>query len=255
MRNDEVRNDGTDRLVPLSNLKDFKVAKDNPDVRGWRIVGADGESLGMVKDLIVDPQEMKARYLSVVADRKFFNTDDDPYMLVPIGAAALDKKGRKIFVSHIDSKTIGNYPVYPGGPIPEDYEYSVREAFNHSHNQNLMGNPTSNPSENQKVNVPPPTTPRRISNDFYENDHYNENQFYGSNRTVEQPDTTTTYVAHDTTTAPTTQRPLTDTSNHDSTPKNVEDSIATIERLEQLRAKGSLTDEEFNTLKKRALDI
>lgn len=242
----EERND---RLAALGNLRDYKVAKDNPDVIGWRVVGADGESLGVVKDLIVDIHAMKARYLSVVADRSFFNTEKDQYILVPIGAAALDKKGKNIFVSSIDSRSIGHYPVYPGGPIPEDYEYAIRDHFHRSQRETIADSDDNYKRDFDSALHNEDAERRHISNDFYNDDAYNEERFYTSDREVQRrtvrDHTKPDYSAytHD------------DLRSEDRKPKTVEDSISTIERLEDLRDRGSITEEEFILLKKRALDL
>jgi len=242
MKNDELRNE---RLVALSAMKDYKIAKDNPDVLGWRVVGSDGESLGLVRDLIVDPQAMKARYLSVMADRKYFNADRDQYMLVPIGAAALDRSGKKVFLSSVDSTNVSKYPVYDGGPIPEDYEYAVRDTYQQAHRDILPDDTTRSRSEFDEA-LKRDQTERHISSDFYNNDTYNEEQFYTSNREVYRDRTYPTYA---------TTEPTADLHNEAAAPKTVEDAIATIERLEQLRERGSITEEEFVTLKKRALNL
>ena len=243
MKNDEIRNE---RLVPFSGLKDYKIAKDNPDVLGWRVVGADGESLGMVKDLIVDMKAMKVRYLSVVADRRFFSTDRDQYILVPIGAAALDKKGKKIFVSSIDSKSVSRYPVYDGGLIPDDYEYAVRDTIERSHRD--MTTDTSD--EFDEALHRNRTEARHVPDDFYEADVYNQDRFYTSDQEVYRDRTYTTHH-----TDPDKDDSVADLHREDHRPKSVEDSIATIERLENLRERGSITEEEFIILKKRALDL
>ena len=243
MKDNEFRNE---RLVALSAMTDYKIAKDNPDVLGWRVVGADGESLGIVRDLIVDPKVMKARYLSVVADRKFFNTDNDKYMLVPIGVAALDRSNKRVFVSSIDSNSIGKYPVYQGGPIPEDYEYAVRDNFHRSQHDVIPDTTTErhNTEFDEALRNDQSTTTRHISDDFYNDETFNEDRFYTSDQEVHRDRTYPTYSHSDA-----------DTRNEDMKPKTVEDSIATIERLEQMRERGSLTEEEFILLKKRALNL
>ncbi|MGV3503260.1 MAG: PRC-barrel domain-containing protein [Adhaeribacter sp.] len=245
MKQDETN---ADRLVALSSLKDYKVAKDNPDVLGWRVLGADGESLGLVKDLIVDLKAMKTRYLSVMTDRRFFNTSYDPYVLVPVGAAALDKKGRKVFVSTIDARNIGEYPVYPGGPIPPDYEYAVRDRFQRSHREALADNAEGQRPDTVAVQETPRVVPQPISDDFYNTEAYNEDRFYTAHPQVPAG---SPYPAYD------PDRPETpaETQPGEGKPKTVEEAIATIERLEHLRERGSLTEEEFKTLKKRALDL
>jgi hypothetical protein len=179
-------------------------------------------------------------------------------MIIPIGAAALDKKGRKVFVSHLDENSVARFPVYTGGPITDEYEYSVREAFLQSHNQSLAGNTNLNRADNNQpvadnTNLQQPVASRRISNDFYDHENYNESQFYSSNRQEAQPDNSNLNRVSDNTDY--VQRPVTEAYNQNTSPQTVEDAIATIERLEQLRERGSITDEEFRVLKKRALDI
>lgn len=248
MRNNDINQDMTDRLIPLSSLKDYAVASDSTNVLGWKVAGADGDIFGVVKDLIVDPQTLRVRYLSVVADRKFFNANDDQYLLIPIGAAALDKRGKKIFVSYIDAHSVSSYPVYGGGAISEEYEYSVRDTFQRSQHATMPDNNTNTNLKNEfeEATTQQPDNSRRISDDFYNHDSYNENRFYSSSW---QDDRTETVDDSRQTATETT------VYNEEGSSKTVEDSIATIERLEQLRKRGSITDEEYTLLKKRALDI
>lgn len=268
MRNNEENHDVTNRLVALSELKDYKVASDSTNVLGWKVAGADGDIFGTVKDLIVDPQSLRVRYLNVLADRRFFQTNDDQYLLIPIGAAALDKKGKRIFVSFIDSHSISSYPLYGGGPISEEYEYAIRDTFQQSQNHTLPGAAASGRSEfDEAAMQSTSSTNRRISDDFYNHDNFNENRFYFSNWQDDQYDTAnerygsvndrhdTANDRHNTVNDSNVVATETNAYDEDGKTSTVEDSIATIERLEQLRKRGSITDEEFTVLKKRALDI
>lgn len=241
MNDNDLRNE---RLVPLSELKDYHVAKDNTDVTGWRVVGADGEKLGDVRDLIVDMNAMKVRYLSVLGDRRFFDRDRDTYLLVPIGAAALDRKGKNIFLASVDSSSVSRYPVYPGGPISPDYEYAVRDNFRRAHRDTIEDSSDYKAEFDDAVNSQPDNT-RRINDDFYNDESYNADRFYTSNVAAHDRDRderSRTVTDH------------TDNTNREPRIKSVEDSISTIERLEDLRDRGSITEEEFILLKKRALD-
>src|SRR5688572_8385324 len=56
------------QIAPLKELKDYKVAKEDPDVRGWNVIGRDGRMVGEVHDLLVDTGEMRVRYLDVELD-------------------------------------------------------------------------------------------------------------------------------------------------------------------------------------------
>ncbi|PVY42209.1 PRC-barrel domain-containing protein [Pontibacter virosus] len=235
MNDNELRNE---RLVPLSELKDYEVAKNNTNVTGWRVVGADGEKLGDVKDLVVDMDAMKVRYLSVLGDHRFFDRDRDTFLLIPIGAAALDRKGKNIFVASVDAKSVAQYPAYPGGPITPDYEYAVRDNFRRAH-RDAFDDKTEYKAEFDDALQHDTTTTRRINPDFYNDESFNEDRFYAA-----QDPTLNRDRGH-----------VTDrVESRDYRSKPVEDSITTIERLENLRERGSITEEEFILLKKRALD-
>ena len=60
----------TERLIPLSQTKEFKVARGDPNVTGWEVVSADGVKIGTVHDLIVDVPEKRVRYLDVNLDSR-----------------------------------------------------------------------------------------------------------------------------------------------------------------------------------------
>lgn len=55
-------------LAQLRHLRDFEVAEDSPDVRGWPVHTSDGNRVGEVHDLLVDTSALKARYLDVEID-------------------------------------------------------------------------------------------------------------------------------------------------------------------------------------------
>ena len=243
MNRDEQR---YERLAPLSELKDYQVSKDNTNVTGWRVVGADGEKLGDVKDLIVDLDAMKVRYLSIVAERRFFDRDEDTFLLIPIGAAALDRDGKNVFLSTIDATSISRYPVYGGGAIPADYEYAVRDNFRNAR-RDTAHNSSEYKSEFEDRMRHQPDTTHPITQDFYNEDTYSEERFYTSNAAALPRDRSTAN-------RPAPDYADTDRSRNEIKPKPVEDSINTIERLEDLRDRGSITEEEFILLKKRALD-
>ena len=70
----DVQDDRTGTLTQGSALvhlegSGYKVADDDPDVRGWEVTGSDGRRIGEVDDLLVDPAALRARYLEVRLDR------------------------------------------------------------------------------------------------------------------------------------------------------------------------------------------
>lgn len=61
----DVTAEGDVKIVPLRAAPGFDVAKEDPDPRGLKIVGADGQDGGTIVDLWVDRSEMLFRYLEL----------------------------------------------------------------------------------------------------------------------------------------------------------------------------------------------
>jgi len=62
-------------LRPMSDLSDYRVESGDPDPRGWSVIGSDGDRIGRVVDLLVDPAAMKVRQLLVDTDADRGNAD------------------------------------------------------------------------------------------------------------------------------------------------------------------------------------
>jgi uncharacterized protein (TIGR02271 family) len=62
MQNEEHRGE---QYARMSELGDYRVSDEDPDPRGWSVVGRDGATIGRVEDLIVDTAAMKVRYLDI----------------------------------------------------------------------------------------------------------------------------------------------------------------------------------------------
>ena len=119
----------TSLLRRLRDLTDFEVADDNPDVRGWTVRGADGQALGVVYELIVDPEALKVRYLDVELDGRFRISEHENHILLPIGAASLDAEGDNVFVPALDAKSVLHYPPYVEIQITREYEEAMLRAL------------------------------------------------------------------------------------------------------------------------------
>lgn len=62
----DVMPDGvTPKIVPLRTEPEYGVASQDRDVRGFPVIGADGETAGTVRDLWLDKCELMFRYLEV----------------------------------------------------------------------------------------------------------------------------------------------------------------------------------------------
>ena len=65
-----AQDEGKSMLVKLSNTN-LEVTDPAQDVRGYRVVGKDGQDLGEVDDLILDRVETKVRFLEVASGDLF----------------------------------------------------------------------------------------------------------------------------------------------------------------------------------------
>ena len=116
-------------LRRLRDLTDFEVADDNPDVRGWTVRGSDGQALGTVFELIVDPEVLKVRYLDVELDSRFQVKEYENHILLPIGAASLDEEGDNVFVPALNAESVLRYPPYAEIQITREYEAAMLRAL------------------------------------------------------------------------------------------------------------------------------
>ncbi|CAN5638392.1 DUF2382 domain-containing protein [soil metagenome] len=156
-----------DRVVPLDELDDFKVASGDPDVRGWDVVASDGRKIGSVDNLLIDTGAMKVRYLDVDLDDEVVGSDDDRHILIPIGYARLNEDDDRIRVDSLNSTDISGLPAYKHEPLTREYETSLRERFS-------GGTTTGTTATNTGIS--------RDNAEFYANEGYDDNQFYGSRR-------------------------------------------------------------------------
>ena len=155
----DIQNDNR-HLYRLNELKDYKVASDDPDVRGWEIFDRDNERFGTIKELIVDPEKKKVRYLDVEPSSDLSSAGNER-LLIPIGVAKLDKDNKNVIVNEVDKDALTSFPLYTGDVVARDYEIDVVERFNRPEGT---------------------TTTSRETGDFYNTPLYEEERFY-TNRT------------------------------------------------------------------------
>ena len=116
-------------LRRLCDLTDFEVADGNPDVRGWTVRGNDGQALGTVFELIVDPEVLKVRYLDIELDTRFQIKEYENHILLPIGVASLDADGDNVFVPALNTESVLHYPPYVEIQVTRTYETAMMRAL------------------------------------------------------------------------------------------------------------------------------
>ena len=111
------------KIAPLSEMNEFKVSGDDPDPRGWDVVGADGRTVGTVKDLLVDREAMRVRYLEVEL------ADGGQRTLLPIGTAQLDDETDRVLFHQLRPEELAALPAYDYKAFTREYEHSVVTRF------------------------------------------------------------------------------------------------------------------------------
>jgi sporulation protein YlmC with PRC-barrel domain len=144
-------------LTRLSDMTDYEVADRDPDVRGWKVFSAEGVKFGKVEDLIVDPDEMKVRYLDVEVDEGVEGVSEERHLLIPVGVASVDAKDDKVFIQTIQTVSLLKTPSYKGGAITREYEDELRKQY----------------FEEKE---------RREDEDYYSSEYYNEDNFFRARR-------------------------------------------------------------------------
>jgi len=102
----------TANLMPLSRMSDFKVADNDQDVRGWKVVARDGDTIGKVDDLLIDTTANRVRYLGVDLDRSLLSgRSHSGHVLIPIESVRLDRHDR-VLLDSVGSSEIMTLPTY-----------------------------------------------------------------------------------------------------------------------------------------------
>lgn len=102
-------------VLPLKQAKKFRLAEGAPDLRGWNVFGADGERVGVVTELLVQPAAGKVRYLDVDVMEDLFSLAEDRHVLVPLEAVSLKERGRDIWFEDAPADIVKRLPAYTGG--------------------------------------------------------------------------------------------------------------------------------------------
>ena len=114
---------GETGMVPLRSLPGYRIADGAPDVRGWRVVAADGAEVGSVADLIVDTAAETIRYVVIA-------TNGGPASLVPVGYSRVDRKRNRIELPVLIPSDLEALRVYEAGePVTRAIEDAVRSRI------------------------------------------------------------------------------------------------------------------------------
>ena len=214
-KTDYSRNDENRRLHFMDELDDYKVVKEDPDVRGWDVVDVNNRKVGKIDDLLVDIRREKVRYLDVDLDQDMLGKDHDElensnvrgvhefrkdgniHMIVPIGLARIDRDNKRVISDDINRSILeGGHIHRKGEIITPEHE---RNVINCIHCQDPVvkpGNPGVPRSERTESDREPikgqmdhqrmerkatsdPRTQGPVGDEFYEQSYFDDRRFFG----------------------------------------------------------------------------
>jgi sporulation protein YlmC with PRC-barrel domain len=117
------------QIVPLREAKGFRLSGGSPDLTGWNVFGADGERVGKVAGMLVDPVAMAVRYLAVDVADDLFKLRDDRLVVVPTDRVDLRERGSDVWVQGLTAHDVARLPAYTGGALDPLVMQRVDEAF------------------------------------------------------------------------------------------------------------------------------
>lgn len=178
------------KLQYLNDLSDYKVADEDPDVRGWALLDAENQTIGTVDNLLVDMENEKVRYLDVDIDESLLSPDHEPYsesdlnkphefktregnthMIVPVGLTRIDRDHKAVICREVNKDRFEQTNRFKKGePITPDYEHHVVST--------LIG-PSAIPGSSRSSAG---NDMLRTDENFYNSNYFNEDSFYGRER-------------------------------------------------------------------------
>lgn len=99
---------GTPKLVPLRSADGFYLEASDPDPRGMEVVGCDGETGGIVRDVWIDQAEYIIRYLEVEVG----GPGEKRNVLLPMTQSRVGGSSRKVRVNSIRGAHFANVPAH-----------------------------------------------------------------------------------------------------------------------------------------------
>ena len=151
-------------LYYLDELSDYKIASDDPDVRGWDVKDKDNRVIGKVDNLLLNKEREQVVYLDVEVDESIIEANHDPYskssssevhefinkdgeehIIIPVGLVSLNEDQRFVYTDRIDYQTFSETKRFgKGAPVERDYEVIVLESYDR------FGDPEENRREQER---------------------------------------------------------------------------------------------------------
>lgn len=91
--------EGHPRILPLSKATTFSIAREDSDLNGWPVIGADGAVAGHVTDLWIDTADRLVRYIQLEGG-----------ILAPMMMAKVNRRQRCVVIDAINAAQFAGVP-------------------------------------------------------------------------------------------------------------------------------------------------
>ena len=149
MANKNENNKKEKNLYYLNELSDYKIAGDDPDVRGWQVKDADNRVIGKVDNLLVNKSTERVVYLDVEVDKSVIEANHDPYgqpadsevhefinkegenhLIIPVGLVNVKYDPDYVTTDRINHKTFAETKRFQkGSAVNREYEVVVLDSY------------------------------------------------------------------------------------------------------------------------------
>ncbi len=149
MANKHDNNKREKHLYYLNELSDYKIASDDPDVRGWEVKDADNRVIGKVDNLLVNKATERVVYLDVEVDNSIIEANHDPYgqpadsdvhefinkdgenhIIIPVGLVHINYDPDYVITDRINHQTFAETKRFEkGAPVNREYEVVVLDSY------------------------------------------------------------------------------------------------------------------------------
>lgn len=117
-----------DRHLKELHSSEFEMAKGEPDIRNWKVVGLQNQYVGRVDELLFNDVSHRVRYLIVNLNGKPLNLVSR-HILIPVGLVDLLTEEKVVLLNGITIAHLASLPAYEKGKVSRETELAVRDVF------------------------------------------------------------------------------------------------------------------------------
>lgn len=130
------------RIFCLSELKNYKLHEDDPNILGWKTDGASQLSIGQVSDLVVDVKKKEAVYAEVKLHNRR-NPVEEAFILIPVADIRLKAEERRVQAPFLDAWNLDSYPAYSQKATSADLDMLLKRYAEYIPDQKELNDKTN----------------------------------------------------------------------------------------------------------------